>query len=428
MKRLVPLMMGIYFMAFLDRANVSLAKEQLETDVGIGAAAYGFGAGVFFVSYALLEVPSNLILHRVGPRRWIARIGITWGLLTAAMMFISNEWSFYLLRFLLGAAEAGLYPGLMYMITVWFAQRDRSTIVGLMLIASTSAFALGNVAGGLLMQMDGVAQLHGWQWLFLVEGAVTVVVGLLVWLKLPDGPHSARWLTSDEARAITDSAGSAQSTGERRLRDDLRLAFGSLVIVVVALIWFFNQIATYGATYYIPAVASALGADGLVMIGLLAGLISLGPLIGIIVIPQLHKRFGLGREPHFIVAAVLGSLASCVAFLFAGSVLVQVLALSATMFFVVGIQPVIWSVVMARVSGVVAAAALAFVNTIGLTGGFVGPYTFGIAESLTGSSLSGFYVLATAMVLSVPLVAALAGVLRRREAGGAEPELDAVSG
>lgn len=186
--RLLPVMCVVYFMAYIDRTNVALAKTHLDTDVGISAAAFGFGAGIFFISYAFLEVPSNLVMYRVGPRRWIARIALTWGALSALMMFVQGDMSFYVMRFLLGAAEAGLYPALMYMVTLWFAQSYRATVVGFIYLAPTIALVVGGPMGGALMELDSAMGLHGWQWMFLIEGLVTMLVGVLVWFKLPQSP------------------------------------------------------------------------------------------------------------------------------------------------------------------------------------------------------------------------------------------------
>ena len=196
---LLPILCLVYFMAFVDRTNVGLAKTSLEADVGISAAAYGVGAGIFFLSYALLEVPSNLIMHRVGPRLWITRIAVTWGLLCSCMMFVRDELSFYVVRFLLGAAEAGLYPALMYIITIWFSQRQRVTMVGIIYLAVCAGLTLGGPLGGALMELNGAGGLYGWQWMFLVEGLITVVVAGLVWRLVPDRPADAPWLTAREA-------------------------------------------------------------------------------------------------------------------------------------------------------------------------------------------------------------------------------------
>src|SRR5689334_19891028 len=183
MLRLIPLMCAIYFMSFLDRTNVALAKMQLAADVGISAAAYGLGSGIFFIGYALLEVPSNLAAHRVGPRRWIARIAVSWGILSTAMMFVQGEWSFYILRVLLGVAEAGLFPALMYMVTLWFAPKDRAVAVGWIYTAPSVALIIGNPLGAALMQLGGTGGLHGWQWMFLLEGVPTIVAGIVLYFK-----------------------------------------------------------------------------------------------------------------------------------------------------------------------------------------------------------------------------------------------------
>jgi len=202
MRRLIPLMCAIYFMSFLDRTNVALAKAQLAVDVGISAAAYGLGSGIFFIGYALLEVPSNLAAHRIGPRRWIARIAVTWGILSTAMMFVQGEWSFYVLRVLLGIAEAGLFPALMYMVTLWFAPNDKPVVVGWIYIAPALALMLGSPLGGALMQMNGLGGLHGWQWMFMIEGIPSVLVGILLFFKMPERPRDARWLSAEEAQAL----------------------------------------------------------------------------------------------------------------------------------------------------------------------------------------------------------------------------------
>ncbi|MGO1166752.1 MAG: MFS transporter [Janibacter sp.] len=216
--RLVPLLMAAYFMAFVDRTNVGLAKTSLEVDAGIDAAAYGLGAGLFFVTYAFLEVPSNLILHKVGAKVWISRIAVTWGLLTMAMMFITSPTVFYVLRLLLGAAEAGLYPGIMYLITMWFAQKDRAMVVGLILTASSVAFIVANPIGGALMKLEGLGGLHGWQWLFVLEGIPTVLLGILIFFMLPNSPRDASWLEPEEAAELTRRAVGEEGPRSRRAR------------------------------------------------------------------------------------------------------------------------------------------------------------------------------------------------------------------
>lgn len=417
MTRLVPLLFIAYFMAFVDRSNVGLAKTQLEADVGISAAAYGFGAGIFFLSYALLEVPSNLVLHKVGARWWIARIAVTWGLISSAMMFTNSATTFYILRFLLGAAEAGLYPGLLYVVTVWFAQRDRARVVGYLLIASSAAYAVGNPIGGLLMTLDGNLGLHGWQWMFLLEGIPAVIIGIVIWFKLPDAPHDAAWLTRDEADALVAEAEkpTAHSIGGK-----IWEGFKNPVVLTVAAIYFLNQMITYGIVFFAPAVIEGLGVTGSVTIGLLAGAVGLGSIAGVLVFPKLLAR--MGDEVPLILAACVGLILTSGLFLAVDVAPVRYLMLVCSSFLFTGVLPMFWSIAMARVSGRMAAAVLAFINTIGLTGGFFGPYAFGIAESALGDAFAGLWVVLGAATLSVLLVPVLMRVLRRSSAQGAETQ------
>jgi MFS family permease len=420
MTRLLPLLMAAYFMSFVDRTNIGLAKTALEADVGISAAAYGLGAGVFFISYALLEVPSNLILHKIGARRWIARIAVTWGLLSAAMMFTNSETTFYVLRFLLGAAEAGLFPGLMYLITIWFAQQQRATIVGMMLIASSTAYIVGNPVGGALMLLDGNLGLHGWQWLFLLEGIPTVIIGIVIWFKLPDNPRDASWLTPAEADEMTARAeGNPAEAASAHI--SLGAGFRNPLILSVAAIWFLDQIATYGVVFFTPAVVEGLGVTGSFAIGFVAGLVGVGAVAGVITFPRVARR--VGREIQLIGVALVGTIVSAAAFLVIEIAATKLVILGTMMFFVVGMQPLLWSVVMARVKGRAAAGLLAYVNTLGLLGAFVGPYAFGIAESITGSASSGIIVLIGTAGVSLAIVPLLS---RLADRSAVEDDLDPV--
>ncbi|MEV6659684.1 MFS transporter [Nocardia fluminea] len=407
--RLVPLLFIAYFFSYLDRTNVGLAKSALEADLGISAAAYGFGAGIFFISYAVFEIPSNLILHRVGPRRWIARIAISWGLISAAMMFIQDPVSFYVLRFLLGAAEAGLYPGLMYVVTVWFAQKDRARIVGYLLLATSAAHILGSPLGGVLLSFDGSLGLHGWQWMFVIEGLPAAAIGIAIWFVLPDRPRDARWLTATEANALTDAADPAPG---QRGEAGLLSRFLSPIIVTVAAIYLLNQVAGSGLVFFGPAVIQSLGVSGSFTIGALTGLAGVGTIAGLLVAPQLLRRFG--NEVRLMASSLAGTIASTVSFFLASSGVMKFAMIVCIGFFLSGVLPLFWSVTMAQISGRTAAAALAFVNTVGVSGGFFGPYLFGIAEETTGNSASGLWILVGSAVISLALLPILANALRRR--------------
>ena len=278
--KLVPLLCAIYFMSFIDRTNVSLAKGQLAADLGISAAAYGLGAGIFFLGYALLEVPSNLAAYRFGPRSWIARIAVTWGTLSAAMMFVKGEWSFYILRVLLGISEAGLFPALMYLVTLWFAPKDRSVAVGWIYTAPAVALMVGNPLGAALMELHGVGGLHGWQWMFLLEGLPTILVGVLLYLKLPERPRDARWLSRAEAEAleahaVIDTHGHAELSSANWIA-----ALKRPSTILIGLIYFLNQVAFVGLMFFTPAMIQQMHVKSPLVVGFLSSSVGIGFLLG----------------------------------------------------------------------------------------------------------------------------------------------------
>ncbi len=409
MLRLIPLMGLIYFMSYLDRTNVSLAKARLAVDLGISAAAYGFGAGIFFVGYALLEVPSNLVAHRVGPRRWIARIAMSWGALSAAMMFVQGEYSFYTIRVLLGIAEAGLFPALMYMITLWFAPKDRSIAVGWIYTAPALALFIGNPLGGAIMQLDGLAGLHGWQWLFLLEGLPTIVVGAILWFKLPEKPSDARWLSADEARAL-EARAVPDSAHANRLSNDWVAALKQPATVLTGLIYFLNQVAFVGVVFFVPAMIQQMHVQSPFMVGVLSSSVGVGVLLGVLIVPRIHRR--VSNDCLYLGILTGGLVVSAILFILYTWLPVRLALFVITAFFGGGVLPVYWAISMKRLHGIQAAAGLAFINMIGLIGGFVGPYLFGLAESASGKSASGFSVVVVASILGLLLVPLLSKAIQ----------------
>lgn len=410
--KLIPLLCVVYFMSYVDRTNVSLAKTHLEADIGLSAAAYGLGAGIFFISYAFLEVPSNLIMYRVGPRAWITRIALTWGAVSALMMFVQGETSFYVLRFVLGAAEAGLFPALAYMVTVWFAQKQRASVMGFIYLAPTIALIIGGPLGGALMELDTVLGLYGWQWMFMIEGLLTMVVGVVVWFKLPSTPQQARWLTPEEANSLTKHAGTPEQH-DHRIRGNMRRAFGRPFIVLIAVVYFLNQVSSVGLVFNIPSIIESMDVDSPFMIGLISGSVGIGATIGVLLIPRLFRRST--KEAAWVGFMALGTLVTAVAYVLVNPPVVRVVLIAVGAVFIFGTLPLFWSIAMARMSGIVAAAGLAFINTIGLVGGFVGPYLFGVAETATGDPATGFFIIIAASALSVAITPVLTWALKRED-------------
>ncbi|MGA7780925.1 MAG: MFS transporter [Paraburkholderia sp.] len=413
MVRLLPLMCLIYFMSFIDRTNVALAKTALATDLGISAAAYGLGAGIFFIGYALLEVPSNLAAHRFGPRRWIARIAVTWGVLSTTMMFVQGEWSFYMVRVLLGVAEAGLFPALMYMVTLWFAPKDRAVAVGWIYTAPSVALIIGSPLGAALMQLGGTAGLHGWQWMFLIEGVPTILVGIMLYFKLPDRPADVTWLSAEEAKALEDCAVIDAPGHAALLSTNWIAALKRPTTVLIALIYFLNQVAFVGLYFFTPSIVAQMHVKSPLVVGFLSSSVGFGFLVGVLLLPRIHRR--VSNDCTFVGILTAGVVASAVAFIATHNQTTQIVLLAITGFFAGGVLPSYWAIAMKRLQGIQAAAGLAFVNTVGLLGGFVGPYLFGLAETASGRSDAGFNVVVAASVIGLLLVPLLAKAIKAEE-------------
>ena len=332
-------------------------------------------------------------------------------------MFVQGPNSFYVLRFLLGAAEAGLFPSLMYMITIWFAQKYRAAAIGFLYLAVTIALTVGGPFGGALMELEGRGGLHGWQWMFMIQGILTVLVGIVTWLKLPETPKDARWLTDAEAEILTKQAIGATPHTESKLRGNMRTAFGRPFIIILGLIYMLNQITNVGIVFNVPAIVESLNVHGSFMIGLISGTVGIGATIGVLVVPRLYRRF------HNEAAAVgiLAGLSALISIIYTttSNPTVKIVLIGVAMIFIFGTLPVFWSIAMARMSGLMAAAGLAFINTIGLIGGFAGPYLFGLAQTKTGNPSAGFTVVIWSSILGVLLALGLHFALRREDAAAA---------
>lgn len=417
-RRLMPLLIAAYIIAFIDRTNIGLAKHHLEVDLGISAAAYGLGAGLFFLAYSLCEVPSNLIMHRIGARIWIARIMVTWGLLSAAMAFVQGPASFYVLRILLGAAEAGLFPGVMLYLTYWFARDQLARANGIFLVAVCLANIVGAPLGGALLGMDGVLGWHGWQWMFVVEGLPAVLLAAVVLKVLPNGPLEAKWLEPAQARALVDRlererAEGAAASGTHSFAG----VFRDRQILLVIAVYFTHQIAVYSLTYFLPGIIGGWGEMSDLTIGLLTALPWVAAAIGTLVLPR-HATDG--RRSRLLL---FGGMAAMVVGFVVGAVAGPALALigfciAASTFFVV--QSILFTVPASRLTGAALAGGLALVNTLGILGGFVGPFVMGLLESMTGNPVAGLWFVIALLVVGT----AVSVTLKVR--GAPQPELKGV--
>ncbi|UKA70939.1 MFS transporter [Arthrobacter sp. FW306-06-A] len=390
LRRIMPLLIAAYIMAFLDRTNIGMAKDRLEIDLGISATAYGIGAGLFFLTYAMSEIPSNLIMHKVGARFWIMRIMITWGLISAAMAFVQGEWSFYIMRMLLGIAEAGLFPGVMYFLTQWFVVKDRAKANGMFLLGVSIANIVGAPLGGLLLtSFDGFAGLHGWQWMFIIEGLPACVLAWVVWKKLPDRPTKATFLSPAEAEdleariAAEEKAGAAAS-GNHRLRDVLK----DRQILLVVGVYFTHQIAVYALSYFLPSIIGTYGKLNPLQIGLLTAIPWIFSAAGALLVPRFATD---GRRSRLLVTGTMTGIVAGFALGAIGGPVLGMIGFCLAAFNFFALQPILFTYPATRLTGAALAGGIAFVNTIGLCGGFLGPYIMGLMQDLTGSKLSGLW-------------------------------------
>ncbi|MFJ3468783.1 MFS transporter [Pseudomonas sp. NPDC090201] len=399
--RLLPFLLLMYIMAFLDRANVGFAKQAFQADTGIGDAAFAFGAGVFFAGYALLEVPSNLIMHRVGARLWMCRIMVTWGLISAAMVFAHTETSFYVLRFLLGVAEAGFFPGVILYLTYWFPSAARGKAMGFFYFGAPLAFIFGSPLSGLLLELDGVLGTHGWQWLFAVEGLMATAVGVWAYFYLDNRPSDAKWLTLQERsqlQAVLDA------------EDSHKQAHGSLLkvlmqpaVLYLCLIYLLIQASVYGVVFYLPSqVAGLLGTKVGLMVGLVSALPWLCALLAAWKVPAIADRTGQRRTVAALTLVISGlGIAASVSF---ASPLIGILALCFAASGFIAVQPVFWTFPGSFLAGSAAAGAIALINSFGALGGFIAPILKNWAEGAFQSPAAGLYLLAVTTLISAALV------------------------
>jgi ACS family tartrate transporter-like MFS transporter len=396
--RLIPFLLLLYVIAWLDRVNVGFAALQMNRDLGFSAAVYGFGAGVFFVGYALCEIPSNLVLARVGARRWIARIMITWGLISASMMFVRGETSFYILRFLLGVAEAGFLPGIIYYLSNWYPAAARARAVSWFMSAIPLTIVVGGPLAGFLLEMHGFLGLTGWQWLFLLEGAPAVILGIVVLFYLTDRPEQARWLSPEEREWLAARIGVEQSQATARHRVGLRQTFSHPTVWSLALIMFACQSGSYGLTLWIPQILKSLSGLSDLKVGMISAIPYAAAAIGMVVIGMHSDRTG-ERFLHIAVPSTIGAIGfTASAFLL--SPVPGMIALTVAAIGDLGSRGPFWALPGRFLAGSASAAGIALINTVGSLGGFVGPYAVGLVKSATGGFTGGLLLLALLLLAS----------------------------
>jgi MFS family permease len=403
-RRLVPFLFLLYVVAYLDRINVGFAALQMNRTLGLSSTTYSLGAGIFFLSYTAFEVPSNIILARVGARLWIARIMVTWGLVSAATMFVRSASGFYALRFLLGAAEAGFFPGIIFCLTRWFPSAERARAVAAFMTAVLAAGIVGGPVSGALLALDGAGGLAGWQWLFLLEGVPAVGLGLIVWRVLPERPVDAAWLSGAERAALT-AALDEDARAQPASIESVGAAVASGRVWLLAAVYFTIPVALYAVGFWLPQILQAASGAGNFVVGLLTAVPYAVGAVGMIVAGRHSDRTG-ERRWHVALAALVGGAG------FAATALVHgtgasLAALSIAMLGLASMFGPFWTLATSFLRGIGAAAGIALINSVGNIGGFVGPNIMGYVGQRTSSLTSGLVAVGAILACGGLLVLAM---------------------
>ena len=404
-RRLVPFLMLCYFVAYLDRVNVSSAALTMNKDLNISETVFGIGAGIFFFSYFIFEVPSNLALERFGARKWIARIMLSWGILSGAMALVQGEHSFYTVRVLLGAAEAGFFPGIIFYLTLWFPAVYRARIIGWFMAAIPLSSVIGFPVSGLILGLDGIGGLAGWKWLFILEAAPAVILAVVTWFYLTDRPADASWLAPDERAWLQDRLSAEIRQKEKVHHMSVVQALVNPKVLALSLVYFGAVAINYGTAFFLPQIVKGFGGLSNSTALFISAIPYLVGAVGMILWSR-NSDATMERKWHAIVAFLLAAIG------IAGSTFVndptmKMVALSVGALGVFAVLPVFWTLPTAFLSGASAAAGIAVINSIGNLAGFAGPFAMGWLKDLTGNFSAGLLLIAACAVMGLLIVLAL---------------------
>lgn len=400
--RFIPLLVICWVIAYLDRVNISFAKLQMQSDLGFSDAVYGLGASVFFIGYLLFEVPSNMILHRVGARLWIMRIMVTWGIASACTVFVTNEMGFYVIRFLVGALEAGFVPGALYFFTKWFpaARRARINTIFMSGIAFCGIIG-GPISGGIMKFMDGAHGLPGWQWLFILEGLPAVVLGLIVWRHLDDEIDHAKWLSPAEkqywSRKVDQDAKAAET-------HHFGAALREPATYTLSLIYMCLAAGIYGLVFWMPQLIKTAGTQDTFTIGLISALPYIVAGVVMILLGKNSDRTG-ERRWHLALTTLAGAAGYAICGLYSDNTVALLIGLTVAATGIISAIGLFWVFPQRFLAGMAAAAGIALINSIGQLGGIISPYMVGKVRDATGSATLGLYAISAACVIAFALIA-----------------------
>jgi MFS family permease len=398
--RLLPFLFLCYILAYLDRVNVGFAKLQMLKDLSMSDASFAAGAGIFFIGYFFFEVPSNVLLKKFGARMWIARIMISWGVISSCMIFVRGEWSFYAMRFLLGLAEAGFFPGVIFYLTLWYPSRLRSTRTAWFVAAIAVSGVIGNPVSGWIMDtLSGWMKMAGWQWLFLSEGIPSVLVGLWVIYYLDSSIEEAKWLTSEEKALL---ASNLAAEDKHKTEHKLVHAFASGKVWLLCAIYFTLMIGLYGIAFWLPTIVKAFGIKGYLRVGLITAIPYGVAVIGMIVLSHHSEKTG-ERRLHYVANVTAGAAGLVLSGVFAHQPVLAIIFLSFGTLGVIGSMPLFWPLPSAFLAGTAAAAGIGIVNSVGNLGGYFGPNIPVWAKAVSSDPSAALYIMAGILMVGAVL-------------------------
>jgi ACS family tartrate transporter-like MFS transporter len=404
-RHLVPFLMLCYFVAYLDRVNISFAGATMSKDLGLSATAFGGAAGIFFIAYFFFEVPSNLALNRFGARLWIARIMFTWGLITGVQAFVLGEFSLNIVRLLLGVAEAGFFPGIIFFLTLWFPAAYRARIVGLFMFAIPVSTVIGAPISGFILNLEGVLGLHGWQWMFIIEAVPALLMGVAVLYYLTDRPKEAHWLTAQESQWLQSQLDAERTNRERQGALSWFQSMLDPRVIALGFVYMGCNIPQYGLSFFLPQIVSAFGGLSNVEVGLITALPYIVGAVGMIIWSRHSDSMG-ERKWHTIIPLGVIVVGLALAAVMPTPALKMILLCVAGFGFF-SVLPVFWTLPTTFLSGAGAAAGIAAVNSIGNLGGYFGPKVFGWLKDSTGSDYTSLMFLAACAIVGAVIVLVL---------------------
>ena len=402
--RIVPFIMILYLIAYIDRVNIGFAAITMKEDLGFTSSILGFGAGIFFLGYFLFEVPSNIILHKVGARIWIARVMVTWGIIAGGMAFIESSTSFYVMRFLLGVAEAGFFPGIILYLSYWFPARNRAGVIALFMAAAPIATAIGSPISAALLEMHGIMGLAGWQWMFLIEAVPAVILGVVVFFYMTNRPEKAAWLKPDEREWLVKTMQAEDANKGDQQHHSILRGLANPRVLALALIYFGTSAGLYTLGIWAPQIIKELGVSSMT-VGLLN---AIPPIISVVamILWSRHSDKTNERTWHVALACLTAAVGLAIA-AGTGSMFGLIAALTIVNVGISCSKPPLWSMPTMFLSGAAAATGIATINSIGNLGGFAGPAMIGWVKDQTGSFAGGLYFVAGLLILSTVLTLVL---------------------